>query len=79
MNNFVDWKSGDPELEGLYLVAIRYPNGLGELDILFWRGSWYTLYDKESIPENYKIVGHITTTGVVRSFKGSWPEWDSEK
>lgn len=77
MNNFVDWKRADPKYEGMYLVAVHYPNGLGELELLIWRGTWLTLYDEEPIPGTYKIIGFITTTEIVHFFHGNWPEWDS--
>jgi len=78
MSDKPQWKKGEPEFEGLYLTAVRYPNGLGELDLLHWRGAWYTLYDLELIPDNYRIIGYLSTTDIVRSFKGNWPDWDNE-
>lgn len=79
MSNDIKWKKGEPEFEGLYLVAVRYLNGLGALDLLSWRGAWYTLYDEESIPDNYRIIGYLSSSDIVSSFKGNWPDWDSEE
>jgi len=72
------WNQGVPEFEGLYLVAVRYPNGLGELDLYMWRGEWLSLYDEESIPETYTVVGYVSTSGMIEVFKGNWPSWDAD-
>lgn len=72
------WKDGSPPFEGLYLTALRYPNGLGELDLLHWRGGWYTLYDEEPIPDQYRIIAWMSSADIVACFKGAWPAWDLE-
>ena len=39
MNDKPKWKKEEPKFDGLYLTAVRYPNGLGEIDRLYWRGA----------------------------------------
>lgn len=75
----LEWQKGKPRFEGLYLVAVRYPNGLGELDFYHWKGEWQTLYDEELVPSNYRVMGYTSTQGMMSFFRGQWPEWDEEK
>ncbi|WHI45969.1 hypothetical protein [Microbulbifer sp. VAAF005] len=79
MNNSLEWQKGLPKFEGLYLVAVRYPNGLGEIDLYNWRGEWTSLYHEERIPNNYQVVGYVSMQGMVKKFRGDWPEWDGDE
>ncbi len=76
MNTENHWSQGDPKYEGMYLVAVRYPSGLGEYDFLMWKGQWLSIYDEERIPNTSKVVGFLSLSQVVESFTSSWPEWD---
>jgi hypothetical protein len=79
MANELKWNQGIPEFDGLYLVAVRYPNGLGELDLYLWNGIWVSLYDEEPIPEKSKVVGYVTASGIMEAFRGNWPSWDTDE
>ena len=76
MSDSLEWQKGRPNFTGLYLVAVRYPNGLGELDLYNWSGEWKSLYDEEPIPSNYEVVGYVSMQGMMKTFRGNWPEWD---
>lgn len=79
MKNQEKWQQGVPKFEGLYMVAVRHPKGIGVLDLYMWRGNWYSLYDEERIPDDYNVIGFMTTTDMINSFKNSWPKWDSDE
>ena len=76
MSSQLEWQRGEPKFDGLYLVAVRCPNGLGELDLYNWRGEWVSLYAEEPIPSNYNIIGYASVQAMISLFKGNWPSWD---
>ena len=79
MSISLEWQKGQPVFDGLYLVAVRYSNGLGELDLFNWHGKWVSLYDEETIPADYKVIGFVSVQGMMSQFKGNWPEWDDDE
>lgn len=70
----IQWEeSTEIPREGLYLVAIRYPQGLGTYDIVYWNGNeWELGYMAE-------IVGWATTDHLISIMKAGWPEWDKSE
>jgi|GEM_PF-4679864 len=78
MKGELNWKKGEPAFEGLHLVAVRYPSGLGELDLYNWNDGWFAFPDDQPIPASYRVVGHATLTDMMAHFGGNWPSWDDE-
>lgn len=57
---------------GLYFVAVRYPNGFGAYDFIFWDGEqWEISYTAD-------IVGWVKVDEFISSFDAGWPEGDKE-
>lgn len=79
MNKNIDWKQGEPFFEGLYLTAVRFPNGLGQLDLMFWENRrWLTYDSKDPIHDYCRIVGFASTSDIIQFCRGNWPQWDDE-
>ncbi|MBU6955035.1 hypothetical protein [Hahella sp. HN01] len=80
MNRKVKWQKGSPKWEGIFLASTKFPNGLGENQLLRWKDNcWYDLPGEEKVPDTHIIVGFISTTEIVARFRGEWPEWDTEE
>ncbi|ABC29758.1 hypothetical protein HCH_02989 [Hahella chejuensis KCTC 2396] len=68
----VKWQE-DTEIpgEGLYLVAVRYPYGMGTYDIVYWNGEeWELGYTAE-------VVGWVTVDNLIGVMKAGWPAGDT--
>lgn len=70
----VEWRE-ELELpgEGLYFVAVRYPNGFGAYDVANWNGQeWELGYTAE-------VVGWVTLNSFLGKVNAGWPNTDDEE
>lgn len=69
----VDWQeSAELPGEGLYFLAVRYPNGFGAYDIANWNGQdWELGYTAE-------VVGWVTLNNFLSSINAGWPKKDDD-
>lgn len=69
----VKWsESYELPYEGLYFIAVRYPNGFGSYDFAAWNGEeWELGYTAE-------VVGWVTLNDVLSLIKADWPQGDKK-
>ena len=69
----VKWnESFELPYEGLYFIAVRYPNGFGAYDFSVWNGqTWELGYDAE-------VVGWVTLNEILSAIKAGWPAGDNK-
>ncbi|MDG9669308.1 hypothetical protein ONV78_16330 [Hahella sp. CR1] len=67
MENEMVWRSGKPEKNGAYVVAILYEDGLGVISV-----DRYSLNRGWSSDDN--VIAYIPFREVITAAKVEWPE-----
>lgn len=67
----LNWRIGEPELVGLYFVAVKYGEGAGEFQFVEWNGSSWAL------EANSHVLAFIDIQSFKNQLSVKWP--DSEK
>ena len=63
----LDWKHGEPELSGLYFVAVKYGESAGAYDFIEWNGRAWEL------ESDVEIVGYLDIQDFKKQLNIRWP------
>ncbi len=65
----IDWRDGNPVLEGNYLVAVALGENSGYYAQAYWTGTeWHS-----TGPRN--IIAHYPIMDVIDALNLAWPDW----
>ncbi|MGI9282644.1 MAG: hypothetical protein ACR2PX_23860 [Endozoicomonas sp.] len=61
------WNTFQPELEGLYFVAVQFGQNAGTFDFIEWKdGSWHGIEDEY-------VIAHIDIQSFKKQLSIKWP------